>query len=85
MAPTFTLGVDFGTNSVRAVVVGCGDGRTVGTLVFNYPSGDQGVLLDAHDPHLAARTRRTTSRGCARRCAGLSRTPPGNPGSPRTA
>ena len=53
MAPTFTLGVDFGTNSVRAVVVGCGDGRTVGTLVFHYPSGDQGVLLDAHDPHLA--------------------------------
>jgi L-ribulokinase len=53
MTPAFTLGVDFGTNSVRAVVVGCGDGRTVGTLVFNYPSGNQGVLLDAHDPHLA--------------------------------
>jgi L-ribulokinase len=53
MAPAFTLGVDFGTNSVRAVVVGCGDGQIVGTRVFNYPSGDQGVLLDPRDPHLA--------------------------------
>ena len=53
MSPAYTLGVDFGTNSVRAVVVACGDGRMVGTRVFNYPSGDQGVLLDPHDPHLA--------------------------------
>ena len=53
MAPAYTLGVDFGTNSVRAVVVGCRDGRLVGTRVFNYPSGDQGVLLDPRDPHLA--------------------------------
>jgi L-ribulokinase len=49
----FTVGVDYGTNSVRAVVVDCRDGRTVGTHVFNYPSGDQGVLLDPRDPHLA--------------------------------
>ena len=53
MAPAYTLGVDFGTNSVRAVVVNCADGRMVGTRVFSYPSGVQGVLLDAHDPHLA--------------------------------
>jgi L-ribulokinase len=49
----FTIGVDFGTNSVRAVVVDCADGRTVGTSVFDYPSGDNGVLLDPRDPHLA--------------------------------
>jgi L-ribulokinase len=48
-----TIGVDFGTNSVRAVVVDCADGRTVGTSVFDYPSGDDGVLLDPGDPHLA--------------------------------
>jgi len=53
MARAYTLGVDFGTNSVRAVVVDCADGRMIGTRVFNYPSGDQGVLLDARDPHLA--------------------------------
>lgn len=49
----FTIGIDYGTNSVRAVVVDCTDGRTVGTSVFNYPSGDRGVLLLAGDPHLA--------------------------------
>jgi L-ribulokinase len=49
----FTLGLDFGTNSVRAVVVRCADGSTVGTSVFDYPSGENGVLLDPRDPHLA--------------------------------
>ena len=53
MQQAFTLGVDFGTNSVRAVVVDTADGRVVGTRVFDYPSGDQGVLLDPKQPHLA--------------------------------
>jgi len=35
----FTIGVDYGTNSVRAVVIDCADGREVGAHVFNYPSG----------------------------------------------
>jgi L-ribulokinase len=51
--PSFTIGIDYGTNSVRAVVVDCADGRELGTHVFDYPSGDQGVLLDPRDPHLA--------------------------------
>ena len=49
----FTIGIDYGTNSVRAVVVDCADGRVVGTRVFEYPSGDHGVLLDPKQPHLA--------------------------------
>jgi len=49
----FTIGVDFGTNSARAIVVDCADGRTLGAAVFDYPSGTEGVLLDARDPHLA--------------------------------
>ena len=49
----FTIGIDYGTNSVRAVVVDTADGRVVGTSVFNYPSGDAGVLLHPKDPHLA--------------------------------
>jgi len=53
MRATFTLGIDFGTNSVRAVVVACRDGRAIGTHVVPYRSGEQGVLLDARDPHLA--------------------------------
>lgn len=53
MKPAYTLGLDYGTNSVRAVVVSCTDGRTTGTHVFDYPSGERGVIVDAGDPHLA--------------------------------
>lgn len=49
----YTIGIDYGTNSVRAIVVDCADGRTAGTGVFAYPSGDAGVILDERDPHLA--------------------------------
>ena len=49
----FTLGVDFGTNSVRALVVRCLDGAEYGSRVVDYPSGAQGVLLDAKDGLLA--------------------------------
>jgi len=49
----FTLGIDYGTNSVRALVVRCADGAELGSAVFNYPSGHQGVLLDAKDHNLA--------------------------------
>jgi L-ribulokinase len=53
LRPAFVAGVDFGTNSVRAIVVSCDDGRELGTSVFDYPSGDHGVLLHPRDPHLA--------------------------------
>jgi L-ribulokinase len=49
----FTIGIDFGTNSARAIVVDCRSGQTVGSSVFDYPSGDRGVLLAENDPHLA--------------------------------
>ncbi len=51
--PMFTLGIDYGTNSVRALVVRCADGRELGSCVIDYPSGQQGVLLDPRDHHLA--------------------------------
>ncbi len=49
----FTIGIDYGTNSVRALVVRCADGKELGSCVVHYPSGAQGVLLDARDAHLA--------------------------------
>src|SRR5438067_2442456 len=49
----FTLGLDYGTNSVRALVVRCADGAEFGSAVVNYPSGQQGVLLDPKDHTLA--------------------------------
>ncbi|CAN5415333.1 ribulokinase [soil metagenome] len=48
-----SLGVDYGTNSVRALIVDCADGRELGAFVVDYPSGHQGVLLDKADFHLA--------------------------------
>jgi L-ribulokinase len=53
MKRAFTIGIDYGTNSVRTVVVDVADGGEIGTAVFDYPSGDQGILLDPRDPHLA--------------------------------
>jgi len=49
----FTLGIDYGTNSVRALVVRTSDGAELGTSIVNYPSGSQGILLDPRDHHLA--------------------------------
>jgi L-ribulokinase len=49
----FTLGIDYGTNSVRALVVRCSDGAELGSCVVNYPSGHQGVLLDPRDHNVA--------------------------------
>lgn len=49
----YAVGVDYGTNSVRALVVDVDDGAELGTFVSNYPSGAEGVLLDPKDPNLA--------------------------------
>lgn len=49
----YSIGVDFGSNSVRALVVRCSDGKEVGVSVVDYPSGDQGILYSSKDPFLA--------------------------------
>lgn len=49
----YTLGLDFGTNSVRALIANTADGSEIGTGVEIYPSGEEGVLLSSQDPHLA--------------------------------
>jgi len=49
----YTLGLDYGTNSVRALVVRVSDGAEFGGAVVNYPSGEHGILLDATDGTLA--------------------------------
>ena len=50
---SFAIGVDYGTNSVRALVVDVADGSEIATHVYNYPSGEAGILLDRKDPNLA--------------------------------
>lgn len=51
--PKYTLGLDYGTNSVRGLLVDISCGDEVATAVFNYPSGTSGVLLSENDPNLA--------------------------------
>ena len=49
----FTLGLDYGTNSVRAVLVDVTDGRELGTSVYEYETGQAGIILDPADHNLA--------------------------------
>ncbi|MEI8233539.1 MAG: ribulokinase [Verrucomicrobiota bacterium] len=49
----YTLGIDYGTNSVRALLADCRDGSALAACVVNYPSGTQGILLDPAQLHLA--------------------------------
>lgn len=51
--PAFTLGIDYGTNSVRALVVRCHDGAEFGSAIFPYQRGHQGVIVDPRDHNLA--------------------------------
>jgi len=49
----YSIGFDYGTNSVRALLVDVSNGAEIATSVFNYPTGDAGVLYDDRDPNLA--------------------------------
>ncbi len=48
-----TIGLDYGTNSVRCVIVDTADGRELGTCVYEYPTGETGIILDPADHNLA--------------------------------
>ena len=50
---SFSIGVDYGTSSVRAIVVDVRNGRELATHVFAYPTGKDGIILDRRDPNLA--------------------------------
>ncbi|MBK8945955.1 MAG: ribulokinase [Ignavibacteriae bacterium] len=49
----YSIGLDFGTNSCRSLIVDISNGYEIASHVFNYPSGDAGILLDKNDPNLA--------------------------------
>lgn len=53
MKDFYSLGLDFGTNSVRCLISQTRDGQEVGTGVAEYAHGERGVLLDPRDPDLA--------------------------------
>jgi L-ribulokinase len=49
----YTIGLDFGTNSCRALIVDITTGEEVASVVYAYPSGEAGVIVDRSDPNLA--------------------------------
>ena len=49
----YTIGLDYGTNSVRCVIVDIANGSEVGTAVYNYPTGQAGIILDKNDHNMA--------------------------------
>src|SRR5438445_9186800 len=52
MSGNYSIGLDYGTNSVRTLIVDVADGREVATAVWNYTHGTDGVIL-SRDPNLA--------------------------------
>ena len=49
----FTLGIDYGTNPLRALPVeDVLNGRQLTTRAVNYPGGKRGILLDCRDAPL---------------------------------
>lgn len=51
--PRFAIGVDYGTGSVRALIVNVETGEEVGTSAWSYAHGEEGVCVDERDVHLA--------------------------------
>ena len=49
----YTIGLDYGTNSVRCLIVDTSNGIKLGTSVFEYPTGEAGIILDPADHNLA--------------------------------
>lgn len=50
---SYALGLDYGTNSCRSLLVDLEDGRELSSKVFPFPSGEAGILLDLKDPNVA--------------------------------
>ena len=49
----YALGLDFGTNTVRALIADTADGRELATAEAPYSHGEQGIITDKSQPELA--------------------------------
>ena len=50
---SYALGLDYGTNSCRSLLVDLDNGKELGSAVYPYPTGTQGILTDPSDPNVA--------------------------------
>jgi len=49
----YAIGLDYGTNSCRSLIVNLDNGAEVASHVYPYPSGQMGVIVDPRDPNVA--------------------------------
>ena len=49
----YTIGLDYGTNSVRCLIVDVTNGDEVGSCVYEYETGEAGIILETADHNLA--------------------------------
>ena len=49
----YAIGLDYGTNSCRSLLIDLDSGEELGSTVFEYPSGELGILTDPSDPNVA--------------------------------
>ena len=49
----YTIGIDYGSNSVRCIIVDVSNGLELVTDVYGYPTGDMGIMLDPSDHNVA--------------------------------
>jgi len=70
MSSAYTIGLDFGTNSVRALVVDVRNGREVGSCVWNYEQGRAGIVVDSANPELARQHPQDYIKGIEKSVAG---------------
>ncbi|MDF1812465.1 MAG: ribulokinase [Verrucomicrobiales bacterium] len=50
---SYAIGLDYGTNSCRSLLIDITNGEELGSVVFPYPSGQLGILTDPADPNVA--------------------------------
>jgi L-ribulokinase len=51
--PAYAIGLDYGTNSCRSLIVNLETGMEVASHAFAYPSGEMGIIGDPRDPNVA--------------------------------
>jgi L-ribulokinase len=52
MIAKYVIGLDYGSNSVRSLIVNTANGREIAAAVWNYAHGEKGIIL-GRDPNLA--------------------------------
>ena len=50
---SYTIGLDYGTNLCRCLIVNTANGEEVGTATYEYESGEHGIILDKRDHNVA--------------------------------